>query len=442
MPRIGLARMACAAVVLTSTLVVLAQSKLELHRAIVKIKAIDNHSHVEQVIPNGGPDTEGDAISCGGLEFVAPPPVRLRTDHKFYRRAREELFGFKGETTSENGLKEYLASKQRIVREKGDAYPEWILDKLNVDTMLANRIAMGPGLRSPRFRWVTYGDPFLLPFATLRAREVNSDVRFFYSQEEKLLTRFLRESKLSALPGSLEAYLNRFVTPTLERQKAQGAVAVKFVAAYYRSLEFENVTRAEAARIYNRYRTSEPTAVEYRRFQDFIFRYVASEAGRLGLVVHVHTGGGCGHYFNLRTANPLLLESVLNDPKLRTTNFVLVHGGYPFVQETAFLLEKPNVYADFSAQTFLLSSESLAVVLRSWLDYEPEKVLFGSDASAAGPDLGWEESAWVTTATARDALVETLSAMVISREITYDRALELANMVLRDNARKLYNLGN
>ena len=433
---------ACAAVVLSILTNGTAQTTRDLHQAISKIKAIDNHSHVEQLMPEGKGDEEGDVISCGGLEFVSPPPLRLRGDHGSYRVARRDLFGFDREKMTDGDLKDYLALKQRARLEKGDAYPNWILDKLNIETMFANRIAMGRGLKSPRFRWVSYGDPYMLPFNTTRIRAANSDTRFFYAQEEKLQRLLMREAKVTTLPPTLDAYLKRFVTPMLERQKAEGVVAVKFVAAYYRSLEFDDVQLAEAERIYARHRMSEPSPSEYKRFQDFVFRYVAAESGRLGLVVHIHTGGGCGHYFNLRTANPLLLESVLNDPKLRSTSFVLIHGGYPFVDETAFLLEKPNVYADFSAQTFLLSPESLGRVLRNWLEYEPEKILFGSDASAGGPDVGWEESASATTANAREALVEALSTMISSREITYDRALELANMVLRNNARKLYKLGN
>ena len=45
------------------------------------IRAIDNHSHVVKVLNAGETDDEGDAIGCGGLEFVSPPPMRLRIDN-------------------------------------------------------------------------------------------------------------------------------------------------------------------------------------------------------------------------------------------------------------------------------------------------------------------------------------------------------------------------
>jgi predicted TIM-barrel fold metal-dependent hydrolase len=103
-------------------------------------------------------------------------------------------------------------------------------------------------------------------------------------------------------------------------------------------------------------------------------------------------------------------------------------------------LIKPNVYADFSAQTFLRSSRALSEVLREWLEWYPEKVLFGTDAySDPGTPLSdWEEKTWLTTTSAREALGIALTGMMRDREITRGRALELARLVLRDNANRLY----
>ncbi len=309
--------------------------------------------------------------------------------------------------------------------------------------MFANRVSIGRGLAAPRFRWVGYGDPLMLPLSTKTLSQANSDKGFFYGREEMLLKRDLAALKLNSLPPTLDLYLGKVITPTLEIQKRGGAIAIKFVAAYMRPLDFADVSKNEAERIYARYVSgNEPSWDEYKKVQDFLFRYIAREAGRLGLAVHLHTGGGCGHFFNLSGSNPLLLESVLNDPSLRKTNFVLVHGGYPFVKETEFLMEKPNVYADFSAQTFLLTPQALSRVLRDWLEYEPEKILFGTDASPATPEVGWEESAWMTNKTAREALAMALTGMMKDGDITRERAIELARMVMRENAIKLYGLNH
>jgi predicted TIM-barrel fold metal-dependent hydrolase len=101
---------------------------------------------------------------------------------------------------------------------------------------------------------------------------------------------------------------------------------------------------------------------------------------------------------------------------------------------------KPNVYADFSAQTFFLYPRGLSEVLRSWLETYPDRVLFGTDAFSFGPAVDWPELAWLSNTTARTALAMALTGMMNDGEISRERALELARMALRENARKLYKL--
>ena len=181
-----------------------------------------------------------------------------------------------------------------------------------------------------------------------------------------------------------------------------------------------------------------PSASEYKTLQDFLFRYVAREAGRLSMAVHIHTGSGIGAYFNVTNSNPMLLMSVFNDASLRKTNFVLIHGGWPFARQITGLLNKSNVYLDFSAQTFILYPRDLSENIRAWLEFAPEKVMFGTDAFSFGPEIGWAEVAWLSTKTGREALALALTGMMRDGEVTRERAVELARMVIRDNATQLY----
>jgi predicted TIM-barrel fold metal-dependent hydrolase len=156
------------------------------------------------------------------------------------------------------------------------------------------------------------------------------------------------------------------------------------------------------------------------------------------MAVHIHAAAGAGGYFDVGGANPLRLESVFDDPELRKTKFVMVHGGFPFTREAGSLLTKPNVYLDFSVQPLLRSSSSLAQTLREWMEYVPEKILFGTDAYPYADELGWEESGWIAAKRGREALAIALTAMMRDGQISLDRAFELARMVLRENARGLY----
>src|SRR3989442_10784471 len=54
-----------------------------------------------------------------------------------------------------------------------------------------------------------------------------------------------------------------------------------------------------------------------------------------------HSAPGCGDYFNIRGANPSLLEGVFNDPSLRKTNFVIVHGRSE--EHTSELQSRPHL---------------------------------------------------------------------------------------------------
>ncbi len=411
----------------------------ELLNEISKIKAIDNHAHPLKYVAEGDkPDDEFDALPLDAVEPF-PLPVRLKLDNPEFIGAWRTIYGYTHSDMSEAHVRELLDTKQRIMRERGDGYPAWILDQLNIETMFGNRVAMGRGLNAPRFRWVAFDDALMFPLNNEAAKRSNPDYRGFYPGEERLLKRYLADLKINTLPATLDEYLARVVTPTLEHQKNSGAVAIKFEAAYLRKLDFDNADEVRARVVYSRYvKGGEPSALDYKALQDFLFRYLAREAGRLGLAVHIHCISGAGGYYRQSGSDPLLLESAFNDPKLRKTNFVIVHGGYPFTKQTGSLLSKPNVYADFSAQTFFTYPRELSEILRNWLESYPDKVLFGTDAFAFTPAVDWGEVAWLSNTTARAALALALTGMMNDGEISRARAIELARMVLRENAVKLY----
>ncbi len=150
-----------------------------------------------------------------------------------------------------------------------------------------------------------------------------------------------------------------------------------------------------------------------------------------------------GGFYRVSGSHPMQLEDVFNDPSLRHTTFVLLHGGWPFVGETLAMIGKPNVYADFSLMTGVLSPQTLSGVLREWLEEYPEKVLYGSDAFADhnNDPVGWADEGWVSAHTGRRALAIALTAMMRDGDITRERAEEIARMVLRTNAGSLYGIG-
>jgi hypothetical protein len=408
---------------------------------IAAIPAIDNHAHPMRAVPPGAPaDTEFDALPLDGIPPF-PIPWRLTTDAPVWGRAARALYGKEAGDTGSSGRTARVAARARAVAARGEQFPAWVLDRAGIAVMFANRIAIGPGLEPPRFRWVPFDDALLFPVDTKREAARTPDTRSLYPHEAALLQRYLRDLGLAAVPPTLASYVATVVIPTLQRQRQTGAVAIKFEIAYLRPLDFGNPDSADASAIYARYATAgTPTHTEYLTLTDYLFRVVAREAGHLGLAVHLHVLETFGGFYEARGATPEQLEPVFNDSALRGTNFVLIHGGWPAVGETEAMLGKPNVYADISMLDQMLGPAELAAVLRAWLTRWPDKVLFGTDAFESGPDQGWEESAYVAAETARRALGIALTQMMRDGEIDGARARALARMVLRDNAVTLYHL--
>jgi predicted TIM-barrel fold metal-dependent hydrolase len=405
------------------------------------VRSIDSHAHPLAYVASGAPaDTDYDALPLDGL----PPfnvPFGLRADNPAYRDAQLSLYGVMGGDNGSARARAFSQARMSLMQHHREHFPTWVLDQLHIDVMLANRIAMGAGLTSPRFRWVAFADPLMLPLDTRGEAERTPDTEALYPLEAKLLHRYLGDLGIATLPPTLAAYEHDIVSATLERQRTGGAVAIKFEAAYLRPLDFEPQDAAAAAAVYVRYVTAGvPTHAEYKLLEDYLVRSISREAGRLGLAVQIHSTDGFGGFYSPAGAAPRLLDSLFNDPALRTTRFVIVHGGWPMVDETLSQLGRPNVYADISMMDQIAEPAALSRALRMWLAAWPEKVLFGTDAFDGGDQQGWEQVAWIASRNARRGLADALGGMVRDAEVTPARAKQLARMVLRENAIAAYHL--
>src|SRR6266550_4055900 len=186
------------ALFILSTANLMAQTRADeqLSAAIEKIKAIDNHAHpLRYVSPGEKPDDEFDALPLDNIDLF-PLPVRLSPTDPEFIEAWAKLYGYSYGDMSDKHVQELLDVKQRVMREQGESYPSWVLDQLHIETMFANRIAMGHGLRVPRFRWVAFDDALIFPLSNEAAKKANRDYAGFYPSEERLLLRYLAESNV------------------------------------------------------------------------------------------------------------------------------------------------------------------------------------------------------------------------------------------------------
>lgn len=223
---------------------------------------------------------------------------------------------------------------------------------------------------------------------------------------------------------SLDDYLSA-LDLLFQVAKEKGAVCLKTTRAYERTLQFENIPRDRAERIFGRPR-SELTPEEVKDFQDFIMWRLVERSAKYDLPFQIHTGHG-----RLQGSNPMLLLDLIEaNPR---TKFILFHGGYPWVGETGAIMLRhgSHVWVD-SVWLPTISPTMARRALHEWLEVMP------SDHLMWGADCNHAEGIYGATVMTRRVLAEVLAEKVDRGELLEEHALRIGRQVLRDNALKLF----
>lgn len=409
---------------------------------IESIVAVDDHAHPLPLGLEPEPDFDRPIYP-----YDHPYPVRQRQTNPEYIDAWHALWGYEHQDFDGDHLRELILAKQQIKAKHGDDYNAWVLDQISVETTIAIAYDRVDSLPEPRFRWCSFADWLLWPVLAEGSRE------------PQLVTNYVREmaaacsrAGLDSVPETVEEYLETILEPELRRRRDAGAVALKFQTAYYRPIDFSDVTLNEAARLYERgVRDGSLPTTDHRALQDYLFDRLARVAGELELPLQIHTGLGAKPHFDTLGSNPLLLERVVSSAP--ETKFLLLHAGWPFDREAVSALAHENVYMDFSCATIHLYPRALAEIIRNALEWFPEKVMYGTDAYSdrslgmlSGVEVrpnflsGWEEKAWLMDRTSRHGLALALTGMREDGIITNTQVRELADRVMSVNAKTLYRL--
>jgi predicted TIM-barrel fold metal-dependent hydrolase len=208
-------------------------------------------------------------------------------------------------------------------------------------------------------------------------------------------------------------------------------VALKSISAYRSGLDIGRPEQPAVERALREVRAAwggTPGRLAAKPLLDALVPVAAQWAAAHNLPVQFHTGFG-DRDLDLRTANPLHLRPLLEDGRL-SGPVVLLHAGYPYVREAAYLASVyPNVFVDISQATPLLAGPGLTRVLDDLLALAPvTKVLYGSDA------WGVPDWFWLAARAARRALATALAWLPA------DERRWAARRVLHDNAAELYRL--
>ncbi|HYF00838.1 MAG TPA: amidohydrolase family protein [Planctomycetota bacterium] len=209
------------------------------------------------------------------------------------------------------------------------------------------------------------------------------------------------------------------------RAKEAGAVCLKTTVAYERTLRFEDVPAERARKAFGRPR-GEVAPEDARDFEDYVMWRLVELSARHELPFQIHTGDA-----RLEGSNPLLLLNLIRAHP--GTRFVLFHGGYPWITETAAILMRhsANVWVD-SVWLPTISDTAARRGFHEWLDVAPSnRILWGADGHHA-------EGIYGATKLTRRCLADVLAERVERGDLSESDARRIGRQILRDNALSLF----
>lgn len=244
---------------------------------------------------------------------------------------------------------------------------------------------------------------------------------------------------LAKLEGKYDVSLSQFqdllnlIHRVFKRFVDGGAVAIKSVAAYYRSIYYSEVKEKAARTIFNKglQNISEDEKI---KLQNFIMHYICQLTEESGLPIQFHTGKLAWNFQNVTDTNPVHLTLLLQKyPRLR---FDIFHGGIPYTGEFGVMANNyPNAFLDLNGMQWT-SFEIARQCLNEWMEMVPQnKIMWGADSYRV------YEGTLGQALYFREILSDVLTEKVISGLYDFDFAVELAKKILYENATNFFSIG-
>ncbi|MCL2420692.1 MAG: amidohydrolase family protein [Defluviitaleaceae bacterium] len=218
------------------------------------------------------------------------------------------------------------------------------------------------------------------------------------------------------------------------KQIADGAKALKFPVAYWRSLYFEDVDYETANALYNdAIKTNNAKTAFPKKLQDYIMHFILKVADEHGFVIQIHTGLQEGMGNNLENSSPMLLLNLFD--KYPNATFDLFHTGYPYERELAVLAKThANVYVDF-CWSHLISPFAAKNAFYEMLDVLPYTKIFGF-----GGDYLFFDGVVGHLTMAKQNICTVLAQKIMNDECDMGLAEGILQAVLYDNAKRVFKL--
>ncbi len=344
------------------------------------------------------------------------------TSTMLYHLVMREL----GQVMRLRGDEKIIAERQRRIKTDPSGYIQMLFDEAGLETLLVDS-------GYPFKEFVGY-EIDLEDFSDMIGREVHEIFRL-----EVAIHGLLKG--LIPYDQAVEAFRSQ-----IGEAVSDGCIALKSVIAYrtglaVRSWEDGTAKRSWGEMVSTVRNSKRPSVVLSERNErnksvyDSFLMVGLEEAKRSGIPFQIHTGMGDSPSMDLRIADPSLLYDLLQNSVAREVNIVLTHGGYPYLEEAAFLANAyPNVYIDLS-ETIPIVSVGLRSRLLSLFEMTPTtKIMYGSDGFNI-PELYWFSAVYT-----KRALASTLGELVRHEGLDENDAIGIGKSFLAGNARRLYRL--
>ncbi|MBU8878484.1 amidohydrolase family protein [Bacillus sp. FJAT-29790] len=212
--------------------------------------------------------------------------------------------------------------------------------------------------------------------------------------------------------------------------KKEEIVGLKSIIAYRSGLEITPINEKLALTEYEEFKHNSRAKV--KNLRDYCLHIAMEECTNAEKVMHIHTGIGDGEVI-LPKASPSFLLDMLRDEKYENTKVHLVHGGYPWVEEAAFIVSiLPNVYMDISLQN-PFSGHGVKRILSQVFEFAPfDKVMYGSDAFTV-PEMNW-----LGVHLFKECFEDVLNSWIDSDYMDPETAQAIGEMVLYRNFENVY----
>jgi len=337
--------------------------------------------------------------------------ARTASFYRYQVIALKDLYGVDFDTITDEQARELDRKIYRNYLDRRWLY-EVITEKANIELMVNDPY------------WGRFDFKEEYPFA-VQVLNVTTLTRGFHPSEfDKSADdpyAFAKKHELKA--GTLAEY-ESVLDRLFATAKEKGMVGLKTTLAYQRTLHFERVTKERAEEVFGKPRTK-LTPEQVKTFEDYIFWRLTALSAKHDLPFQIHTGDA-----RLQGSNPmLLLDLIAANPK---TKFILFHGGYPWVSETAgIVMRHRNVWID-SCWLPTISSTMARRAYHEWLDVAPSnRILWGADCNHA-------EGIYGATELTRRCLSDVLAERVERGELREEDAKRIGKQILRDNALELF----